>query len=159
MEELYQNKYRIRTSRATWWSYQDGAYFITICTKDKRPFFGNIADDKMSFSFIGNIANQAINEIESHFDKRVNVPYYVVMPNHIHLLLFIQANDKKQVLLKTVIATFKAAVTRKAKMIKNDFALQPRYHDHIVRNNDEMKRIIDYIQNNVFKWSEDKYYE
>jgi len=87
------------------------------------------------------------------------VPYYVVMPNHIHLLLFIQANDKKQILLKTVIATFKAAVTRKAKMIKNDFAWQPRFHDHIVRNSDEMKRIIDYIQNNVFKWSEDKYYE
>ena len=159
MEELYQNKYRIKTSRASWWSYQDGVYFITICTKEKQSFFGYIKDDKMFYSAVGTIADHAIHEIENHFDKKVNVPYYVVMPNHIHLLLFIQTGNDKQIALKTVISTFKAAVTRKARMIKYDFAWQPRFYDHIIRNNDEMKRIIDYIQNNVFKWSEDRYYE
>ncbi|MEG2673022.1 MAG: transposase [Ruthenibacterium sp.] len=67
---------------------QNGAYFITICTKDKANLFGDILDGVMHFSSVGKIASQNIAEIENHI-VGVTVAHYVVMPNHVHIILMV----------------------------------------------------------------------
>ena len=85
---LYQNKYRIPTARATWHDYSGGAYFITICTAGRMHYFGEIADGEIKFTEIGQYADKCLQEIPKHF-PHVEVPLYVVMPNHIHAIIII----------------------------------------------------------------------
>ena len=72
--------------RAEWHDYNSGIYFITICSKDKRHIFGSIYEGKMKFSAIGNIINECLMAISNHH-KDVELWNYVVMPNHIHMVL------------------------------------------------------------------------
>lgn len=76
--------------RAEWHDYNSGIYFITICSKDKRHIFGSISDGKMKFSAIGNIINECLMAISNHH-KDVELWNYVVMPNHIHMVLCVDS--------------------------------------------------------------------
>ena len=64
----------------------------------------------------------------------------------------------KQGRLSTAIAGFKQAVTRFASQNSIDFAWQPRFHDHIIRDNCELNLITSYIENNVANWKDDEFY-
>jgi REP element-mobilizing transposase RayT len=89
MNEKYKNKYRVNSIRAQWWNYSNsGAYFITICTANRKPFFGNIVEHKMHLTPIGKIAARLWNETVNHA-KNINLGEFVVMPNHIHGLVII----------------------------------------------------------------------
>lgn len=57
--------------------------------------------------------------------------------------------------LASIVRGFKIGVTKYANSHALSFAWQPRFHDHIIRNQDEMNRIADYINNNVARWKED----
>ena len=76
--------------RAEWHDYNSGIYFVTICSKDKRHIFGKISDGKMTLSTIGNIINECLMAIPNHH-KDVELWNYVVMPNHIHMVLYVGA--------------------------------------------------------------------
>jgi len=67
---------------------KNGYYFITICTKNRKPFFGKIINDKMKLSNIGKIAQQCYREIPNHFNN-VKLDEYVIMPDHIHGIIMI----------------------------------------------------------------------
>lgn len=85
----FQNKYRISSTRAQWWDYGwNGAYFITICTQDRKHYFGEIQNDKMVLSKVGIIADILWHQIPIHH-KNVKLGDFVVMPNHIHGILII----------------------------------------------------------------------
>ena len=57
--ELYKNKYRVKTARLENYDYaQDGFYFITICTKDRELFFGDVKNNKMILNNIGQLAKK-----------------------------------------------------------------------------------------------------
>lgn len=85
----FQNKYRISSIRAQWWDYGwNGAYFITICTQDRKHYFGEIQNDKMVLSEVGIIADILWHQIPIHH-KNVELGDFVVMPNHIHGILII----------------------------------------------------------------------
>ncbi|MDL2312781.1 transposase, partial [Bacteroidales bacterium OttesenSCG-928-B11] len=82
--EKYKDKYRIPSARASWWDYgQNGAYFVTICTHNRKHFFGKIENGKMILSKIGEIAHQYWSEIPAHFPFAY-LGEFVVMPNHVH---------------------------------------------------------------------------
>lgn len=86
---LYKNKYRIESARKPGWDYAaNGAYFITICTRDRRRFFGDIQNRKMNLSIAGEIAHKFWHEIPDRF-PHVQLDAFVVMPNHIHGILVI----------------------------------------------------------------------
>ncbi|CAN5544097.1 hypothetical protein BH23BAC1_BH23BAC1_45930 [soil metagenome] len=86
---LYKNKYRIETARLQGWDYGSNAsYFVTICTKEREHFFGEIADGKMILSELGKCADKCWQEITKHFPFVV-LDEYVVMPNHIHGIVII----------------------------------------------------------------------
>ena len=93
MADLYKNKYRIASARAQWWDYGwNGAYFITICTQDRKHFFGEIHHSKMVLSHLGVIADILWHEIPNHA-PHVALGDFVVMPNHIHGILILDKPD------------------------------------------------------------------
>ena len=87
-DDKFQDKYRINTARAWWHDYDGGAYFITICTKGREHYFGEIEDGKMVLSEIGDYSRQCIEQISQH-NPYAEIPLYVIMPNHLHMIVFI----------------------------------------------------------------------
>lgn len=100
MFEKFRNKYRIPSTRLNNWDYgKNGAYFITICTKNREHFFGEILsvnnNNEMQFTEIGVLADQFWSEIPKHFPF-VELGNFQIMPNHVHGILII---DKKILLM------------------------------------------------------------
>ena len=91
MTDRFKNKYRIPTARARWHDYSGGAYFVTICTQDREPYFGHIVDGKMVYTDLGISANDCLQAIPSHFPD-AEIPEWIVMPNHIHAIIIINAH-------------------------------------------------------------------
>ena len=86
--ENHWNQYRIASHRAPWWDYgQNGAYFVTICTKHRFPFFGEIQDGQMHLSEIGQLVQQFWDSIPDHTLPGVRLEAFVIMPNHLHGIL------------------------------------------------------------------------
>ena len=91
--DKYRNKYRIESARAQWWDYkQSGIYFITICTRQREHYFGEIVNGQMKLSSIGIIANILWYEITQHATD-IELGEFIVMPNHIHGILILSPND------------------------------------------------------------------
>lgn len=89
MQNKFQNKYRIPSARLQNWDYSNnGAYFITICTKNRRHFFGKIHNGVMQLTEAGKIAYQLWEEIPDHFPF-IELGNFVIMPNHVHGILII----------------------------------------------------------------------
>ena len=93
MPAKFRNKFRIESARKMDWDYgSNAAYFITICTKDRRCYFGEVKHNEMHLSEIGKIADQYWREIPQHFPF-VRLENHVVMPNHIHGIVIIEKTD------------------------------------------------------------------
>lgn len=90
MTDRFKNKYRIHTARARWHDYSGGAYFVTICTQDREPYFGHIVDGEITYTDLGLSANDCLQAIPSHFPD-AEIPEWIVMPNHIHAIIIINA--------------------------------------------------------------------
>jgi REP element-mobilizing transposase RayT len=85
----FMNKYRIPSTRLQNWDYgSNAAYFITICIKNRDYCFGNISNGKMYLSDLGIVADKFWLEIPEHFPF-VKLDVHIVMPNHVHGILFI----------------------------------------------------------------------
>ncbi|MCD7977922.1 MAG: hypothetical protein LUG51_12495 [Tannerellaceae bacterium] len=124
MGELFRNKYRISSARASWWDYrQNGWYFVTICTQDRELFLGEIVEDEMQLSDIGQIAFRCWSEIPDYFSF-VKLDVFVIMPNHVHGIIIIDKEappsfDSENKLqpqsgnLASVIRGYKAGVSKK----------------------------------------------
>ncbi|MBL7899711.1 MAG: hypothetical protein JNJ99_14325, partial [Crocinitomicaceae bacterium] len=87
----YLNKYRIESSRLKGFDYNsNGSYFITICTKNRFPYFGNIADGKMHLTEIGKLAEQFWKSIPDHF-SHATLGEFIIMPDHMHGIITLNA--------------------------------------------------------------------
>lgn len=164
-------KFRRRSIRLPGYDYsRTGCYFITICSFDREIIFGKIVDGQTVLSEIGNIAAKYLEEIPNHFDN-VFVDEYVVMPNHIHVIITIlndvgvqyiepQRNEYQKIIPKSIgsiIRSYKASVTRWCK--ENgfiNFKWQRNYFEHIIRNDEDYIRIREYIRNNPLQWELDE---
>jgi len=206
--DKYQNRYRIPSARLQNWNYGWNAiYFVTICTKGRQHYFGEITDGKMHLSSVGIIADVLWHELKNHFDN-IELDALVVMPNHIHgiiainngggngdngdtmhtvapthtdgtthtvetthaLSLQLSPQPPKTIgqqrfqhqgakTLSSIVGSYKSAVSRHAHRLGYDFAWQSRFYDNIIRNNDALNGIQDYIHNNPNNWNEDKFYQ
>lgn len=89
MQNKFQNKYRIPSSRLQTWDYgTNGAYFITICTQNREHFFGIVQNGTVQLSEIGKISERLWIEIPNQFPF-IELGNFVVMPNHVHGILII----------------------------------------------------------------------
>ena len=181
MNDKFKNKYRIQSNRLQNYDYgQDGAYFITICTKDRKHYFGKIIDGKMQYSKIGIIADILWNEI-LHHSKNMTLGEFIIMPNHIHGILIIDGRNKACLVsttnanhknigknrfqnqgkntISSIIGSYKSAVTKHLNRLNFDFAWQPLFYDHIIRNERSYQKISRYILNNPLNWQKDELYE
>ena len=141
---------------------QNGAYFITICSKDKQWLFWNVGASiarpqaEVDLSYIGKIIDEMIAEIPKRYSC-VNVDNYVVMPNHIHLLLMVCADERGRAMhaptpdISQVIQHLKGAVTKKV----GKSIWQKSFYDHIVRDEKDYYKIYEYIDNNPVRWEMD----
>ena len=139
--------------------YCDGMYFITICTENKKCLFSKVvgADtirpNIIELTKYGEIVETAINNIPTIYPSCF-VDKYVIMPNHIHLILSINNTGGRMISAPTVIAQFKRYVTKTAGIT----IWQKGFYDHIIRDDEDYITKAQYIENNPAKWQEDKYY-
>ncbi len=166
MENKFPSRKPIRLQNFDYSS--DGAYFITICTKDKQHILGNIVGAtngrpyETKLSKYGEIVNEAILKIPEFYNNII-VDKYVIMPNHIHLILVIESNsDKRPMVAPTVSRVIKQMKGYATKQINNGYGItniwQRSFHDHIIRGEKDYLEILDYIDTNPQKWTLDKYY-
>ena len=140
-----------------------GSYFITVCIKDKKPLLWNnvgasiARPHKLELSQYGKIVDSAIRQIPSHYPN-VNVDNYVVMPNHIHLLLSIEGDINGRAMLaptlSQVIQQMKGYVSKQI----GHSIWQKLFFDHIIRNEKDYIKHYTYIENNPVKWELDELY-
>ena len=153
--------------RLPYYSYnQPGYYFITICTKNRRHYFGKIIDDKINLSDIGKITKQYWQKIPEHFSN-IQLGEYVIMPNHLHGIIILSPvedrhacplQDRRQnQKIPVTIGSFKSAVTKKINQLQTNslFAWQKSYYDHVTRNEKSFFNISTYIMHNVTIWKND----
>ncbi len=225
--EKFQNKYRIPSARAYWHDYNGGVYFVTICTKNREHYFGEIThcrdvarnvstEPQMQLSPIGQYAYEQFMNVKSHYPY-AEIPLFVIMPDHIHAIVTIdgeneiggngvqtQCGDGMRTQCENIVRThcrdvarthcrdvartqcrdvarnvstgvniqmanisphknslavvirgIKSSITKFANQNNTPFAWQTRFHDRIVRNQDEFDRISDYIEKNVVNWQND----
>ncbi|MBR3798934.1 MAG: hypothetical protein IKK36_08485 [Bacteroidales bacterium] len=89
----YKGIYRSESTRLQKWDYGWNAiYFVTICTQDRNHYFGEIVDGKMNLSPVGVIADILWYELKNHFND-IKLDAFVVMPNHIHGIIFINKQN------------------------------------------------------------------
>jgi putative transposase len=176
MDDKFKNKYRISSARLPGWDYGSNAlYYITICTKDREHYFGEIVSEhnvetqyfasqniaSLHKTPIGEIAYNNWLDIPNHFSF-VELDEFVVMPNHIHGIIVINKPDKvdwkvnkfgvQSQNLASIIRGYKASVKTYSTLNEIEFGWQPRYHDHVIRNEKEYLNIREYIFNNPDQW-------
>ncbi|MBE7019670.1 MAG: hypothetical protein E7413_07335 [Ruminococcaceae bacterium] len=140
-----------------------GAYFITICVKGRKQLLGKIVGDdahivpKNYLSNYGLICDKYINSINVKYEN-VTVDKYVIMPNHIHLIIFLNGTmwaSSPTLSIESIIRSFKTMVTKQI----GSSIWQRSYHDHIIRDENDYQKIWEYIDNNVTQWEMDCFYE
>ena len=178
MTDKFQSKYCINSARLKGYDYRnEGMYFVTICTKNRLHFFGEIEKGNLLLNDIGLIAHKFWSEIPQHFNH-VSLDEFVIMPDHIHGIICIDEkceidrpsietynytspqppkNQHFQNLSApakslSTIRAFKSAVTIESRKINPNFEWQSRFHDHIIRDIQSFDRIRNYIINNPSKW-------
>ena len=89
----FKNKYRIASARLKGWDYTTaGYYFITICTRERIAYFGDVINGEMRLSTLGEFADKYWRGIPDHF-PHVTLDEFVIMPNHVHGIIVINSND------------------------------------------------------------------
>ena len=174
---------------------QNGAYFITICAKDKRNLFGKIKPPNTvagipqvvgaalappvaatDLTEYGKNVQKHIEALHKHYNY-ISVDKYVIMPNHVHMIISINTGVAEMrhadehatpaksghgtggasaapTTLGNLVRGFKAGVSRECGFL----LWQRSYHDHIIRNQKDYLRIYQYIETNPAKWEDDRYF-
>ena len=151
---------------------QNGAYFITICTHNRKCLFSNIVGaihelPENKLTRYGEIVKETIEILPDRFN--VLIPKYVIMPNHIHLIIEI-CNDNEERAIRESPLQYNRSIIDKSvgflkmnvsKKIHNecyDKIWQRSYHDHIIRGEKDYQKIWEYIDINALKWEKDCFY-
>lgn len=175
---LFREKYRSESIRLPNWDYSsNGHYFLTICTNNRNPLFGKIVDGKMILNDYGGIIRSEWLK-SPQLRRELHLDEYIIMPDHIHGIVIIQRknHDKsvdiigtcgrtslpeptnqpcphmKSKSLSTFINGFKSATTKQI----NELRKTPRrpvwqrnYYESIIRDERGLRRIREYIKDNV----------
>jgi len=163
-------KYHRRSIRLKDYDYsQTGAYFITICTNNNKCIFGSVEDGAMRLNKYGVIVK---NEWLKTAELRLNVVLdeYVVIPNHFYGIIMVVDDCRGTARraptverfskpvpnsLPTIVRSFKSAVTKRINEMRGKCEIpiwQRNYYEHVIRNEDKLNEIRQYIQNNPLGW-------
>jgi len=165
------DKHHRRSLRLQGYDYtREGAYFVTVCIQDRACLFGDVSDGEMILNDAGLMAEKCWRCIPAHF-PHVALDEFVVMPNHIHGILSIivpvgaknisplhsQQMHGPSKTIGSAIRGFKIGVTkwmRQNTTVHNVW--QRNYYEHIIRDENDLNRIRQYIIGNPSRWTEDE---
>ena len=152
---------------------QPGSYFLTICVQDRECLFGDVVDGEMRLNQYGEIVMRCWNDLPHHYPN-VALDVCVVMPNHFHGVVTLTENhgsnsgvgaglkpaptSKKRHGLSEIVRAFKTFSSRKINALRNTPGIpvwQRNYFERVVRNENELFEIREYIQQNPLKWDLD----
>lgn len=144
---------------------QEGCYFVTICTKNRLDWFGKIENEDMALNKYGRILQKCWLDLPNHYHNIV-LDEFVIMPNHVHGIIAITVGNGlkpfptgKNHGLSEIIRGFKTFSSRRINELpENDhkFVWQKSFYDHIIRDEESLHNIRQYIRNNPLKWSLDR---
>lgn len=137
---------------------QNGTYFITVCVKNRKPILSRIVGATIGRPFeiqltrCGEIVKKSIKNI-TEFYPAIEVDNFVIMPDHIHLLLRIHVDNSGRPMTAPTISNLinqtKGYVTKRV-----GFTIwQKSFYDHIIRNQEDYNKVWEYIENNPLKYS------
>ena len=173
---LFKDRFRTETTRLRGWDYAAHAwYFVTICTRDRICYLGDVSNGIASLSSVGKTVERCWRAIPDHFPD-VGLDDFVIMPNHLHGIVLIGRTHRfspnlpapdlltprkldgiQPGSLPAVIRSFKSAVTRWCGLNGQPRSIwQPRYYDQVIRRSVDLERLRGYIASNPFEWPQDE---
>ena len=150
---------------------QEGAYFVTVCVQDRLYLFGEVVDGNMRLNPAGQMIGKWWGELERKFPSMKNDEYFVVMPNHLHGIVFITSSPSPVVQgghagppLQRIVQWFKTMTTNNYIHGVKEHGWQPfkgnlwqrSFYEHVIRNDEALNRIREYIQTNPQRWGLDR---
>ncbi len=170
MMDSYKRQCYRRLTRLKDYDYSHpGAYFITICTKKRHCLFGEIQNEEMKVNDYGEIVRQTWLDLPQHYPN-VQLNAFVIMPNHIHGIVFLEDvgaglkpaptgfQDKHHHLSEIIRAfkTFSAKRINKLRNMAGKSGWQRNYYEHVIRRDESLAKIREYIENNPLRWALDR---
>ncbi|MEI6091969.1 MAG: transposase [bacterium] len=149
-----------------------GYYYITVCTHNREQLFGHINDGKMILNDYGKALKIELFKTEE-LRPTIDIDYYCIMPNHIHLILIIKHSECSDTACRvsaesfgkpitgsipTIIRSLKSAATKRINELRHTpgYSIwQPNFYEHIIRNEKELYELRKYIENNPLKFELD----
>jgi len=164
------DKYHRQSIRLKDYDYtQAGAYFVTICTHKRECVLGDVVNGEMQLNELGQVV-----EIEwlktAEIRDNVELDAFVIMPNHIHgIIVIIEScvgatgrsplrNGPAPKSIGAIVAGFKSAATKRINELRSTPRApvwQRNYYEHVIRNEDDLNEIREYILNNPLRWELD----
>lgn len=149
---------------------QNGAYFVTICINQRAELLGEIVESEMHLNDAGKMLAAHWEELPRRFPQ-VELDEYVIMPNHLHGIIFIRTFANSGESLKTrpprlgdIVGTYKSRTTGAYIAGVRDYNWSPfpgklwqrNYYEHIIRSDITLNKIREYVINNPAQWAFDK---
>ena len=161
-----------RSIRLRAYDYREaGAYFVTVCTVNREFVFGEIVDGAMELNSLGNIVDDEWHRT-AILRRHVSLDAFVIMPNHVHGIICLNGEEGKARLAPTtgrfrqpvadslgaIVGAFKSASTKRindSRGTRGTALWQRNYFEHVIRNEQELNGVREYIAVNPARWSED----
>ena len=157
---------------------QSGAYFITVCTRNRENLFGEIVDGEMHVNHFGSIVRKCWDDLPHHYSG-VELDAFVVMPNHVHAIIMVledaenpvgaihesplPSTDKRimrrRMLVPKIIGRFKMNSAKRINQMRGTEGgpvWQRNYFEHVIRDEKSLNKIREYILTNSQRWELDK---
>jgi putative transposase len=168
-------KYR-RSLRLSGYDYsQAGAYFVTICVNKRQGFLGTIVNNQLQLNHYGKIAESAWQWLSQAYPY-VELDEWVIMPNHLHGIIFISSDniistdrgggsrtaptgERKMKPLGRLIGAFKTISTKQINFIRKTSGVpfwQRNFYEHVIRDDYALNRLREYITTNPLRWDLDR---
>jgi putative transposase len=161
LKDIFPQRHTLRLNNYNY-AWQ-GAYFVTICTRNKQSIFGQIIESRMKLNSFGEVVESVWKGIPLHYPE-INNDVFIVMPNHIHGIITIgqgkRAGSKPAPTrpLSEIVRAFKTYSSRGINELRHTQGAsvwQRNYYEHVIRNENEYSEIGEYIYYNPAKWETD----
>jgi putative transposase len=167
--------HRRRSVRVPGYDYsQPGAYFVTICVRDRDCLLGDVVEERVVLNDVGRIVQETWFDLPNHY-PHVELDEFVIMPNHVHGIIVLTeepisvvgagfkpaptGNPPKRHGLTEIVRGFKTLSARRINDMQQTTGVsfwQRGYYEHIIRNDRALYRIREYILNNPYTWDTDE---
>ncbi|GAB4236248.1 MAG: transposase [Stanieria sp.] len=173
MNNIYKNRKSLRLPK---YDYSgNGAYFITICIKNRECLLGKVHDGQVILNEFGQIITNIWSSLSTRYEQ-IELDEFVVMPNHIHGIIIINSvetihelslqkssaelsiKERRRMLLPKAIGYFKMNSAKQINQMRQTIGVslwQSNYYEHIIRDETALNIIRTYIINNPLNWHQD----